>query len=417
MSIEAEMSVLGGAILDLQCAHDAADALAPEMFFHDHTRKIFEKISDLYWAGKPIDSTVLMSEMPEEKVTLVKLAQYIPTLSHYGDYLRIVQDDWQLNNLDSSLFALSQSGGSLEDKLGDLEALVSKHKELSGNRTKDGITSFAEAAQEFQMWLRERQEENPKSGYASLDRATGGFMTGSVFVIAARPGCGKTDFAVNLALRMAKQEKRVLYFSMEMTNVQLMQRVASHLLKINSQRVRDRILSDDEMKKVEWALSQFESKQRLSFVQEPRVSVKRVRHYIDLWKPDVVIVDHIGLMDRPKARDQYRAIGEISNELKQIALEKKISLIELVQMNRAIESRASKVPTLADLRESGDLEQDADYVGFLVPENMSEKTLVGDESADIVLYLQKNRHGRPGNFRYRWQPQYHRFAEVETRYG
>ncbi len=417
MSVEAEMSVLGGAILDQQCAHAAVDALAPEMFSHDHTRKIFEKISDLYWAGKPIDTTVLISEMPEEKVTLVKLAQYIPTLSHFGDYLCIVQGDWQIAKLENSLFALSQSGGNLDEKLGELEALLAKHKELSSNRTNDNISSFAEAAQEFQAWLRERQEDTPKSGYESLDRATGGFMAGSVFVIGARPGCGKTDFAVNLALRMGKQGKKVLYFSMEMTNIQLMQRVASHLLKINSQRVRDRILSDKEIEKVDWALKQFENREKLSFVQEPRVSVKRIRHYIDLWKPDAVIIDHIGLMERPKVRDQYRAIGEISNELKQIALEKKISLIELVQMNRAIESRANKIPTLADLRESGDVEQDADYVGFLVPENMQEKNLIGDESADIVLYLQKNRHGRPGNFRYRWQPQYHRFSEVETRYG
>lgn len=417
MSVEAEMSVLGGAILDQECARQAVDALTTEMFAHDHTRRIFGKITDLYWAGKSIDSTVLISEMPEEKVTIVKLAQYVPTLAHYGDYLRIVQEDWQIGNLENSLFAISQPGGSLEDKLQALEEVVTKNRKLSANRVNEGITSFAEAAREFQQWLLEKQEDLPKSGFRDMDSLTGGFLTGSVFILAARPGCGKTDFALNLALRMGKQGRRVIYFSMEMTRLQLMQRVASHLLKINSKRIRDRSLTEKEIAQISQVLNAFESQERIGIVEEPRISVTRIRHYIDLWKPDVVMIDHVGLMERSKAQNQYRAIGEISNALKQLALEKKLSIIELVQMNRQIEGRGSREPNLSDLRESGDFEQDGDYIGFLVPEDLQGKRLLGDDSALSQLHLKKNRHGSMGVLRFSWQPQYHRFTEVETRYG
>ena len=243
------------------------------------------------------------------------------------------------------------------------------------------------------------------------------FMRSTVFALAARPGSGKTDFALNLALRMGKRGAKVLYFSMEMTNLQLMQRAASSLLRINGERIRDKDLTEEELRGMEKVLQNFANAGRISFVQEPRISVKRVRHFVDLWKPDVVFVDHLGLMARPAYKDAFKALGEVSNQLKQLALEKKIALVELVQMNRQIESRASKKPSLTDLRESGDIEQDCDYVGFLIPEDLKGKNLSGDAWADVELYLEKNRHGRPGIFQYRWQPQYHSFSEVETRYG
>lgn len=250
-----------------------------------------------------------------------------------------------------------------------------------------------------------------------MDSAMGGFMRGAVAVIAGRPGGGKTDFAINLAMRMGRRGATVLYFSMEMTNVQLMQRVASFLLGVDSTRVRDRELSPQERDTVKNLLDTFSKAGKLHFVQEPRVSVKRIRHYIELVHPDVVVIDHLGLMDRPRIENQYKALGMVSNSLKQLALDKNLCVMELVQMNRQIEGRQSKKPSLTDLRESGDIEQDADYVGFLLPQDLKDMDLTGDMAAECKLYLEKNRHGRPGVFEFAWQPQYHRFQEMERRYG
>ena len=222
--------------------------------------------------------------------------------------------------------------------------------------------------------------------------------------------------AINLAMRMGRRGARVLYFSMEMTNVQLMQRVASSLVGIDSTKVRDKALTDAENAEVEKLLEAFAKADKIHFVQEPRVSVKRIRHYIELVHPDVVVIDHLGLMDRPRIENQNKALGMVSNSLKQLALDRNICVVELVQMNRQIEGRASKKPSLTDLRESGDIEQDADYVMFLLPEDLKDMELEGNASAMSTMYLEKNRHGRPGVFQFSWQPQFHRFSEIDRRY-
>lgn len=418
MSWEAEMSVLGGMILDRECANLAADALAPEMFQDDDLGKIFGKALDLYWAGKPIDGVLLTQELPELSGLIIRAAEFVPKLDHFSEYVKIVQDEWQWGNIERKFQDLELSTASLEEKVGQLRELVDGQERILGARQEKGLASFSEASGEFLAWLEaSSQADTFPTGYSTLDSAMGGFMRGAVAVIAGRPGGGKTDFAINLAMRMGRRGATVLYFSMEMTNVQLMQRVASFLLGVDSTRVRDRELSPQERDTVKNLLDTFSKAGKLHFVQEPRVSVKRIRHYIELVHPDVVVIDHLGLMDRPRIENQYKALGMVSNSLKQLALDKNLCVMELVQMNRQIEGRATKKPSLTDLRESGDIEQDADYVGFLLPQDLKDMDLAGDMAAECKLYLEKNRHGRPGVFEFAWQPQYHRFQEMERRYG
>lgn len=418
MSWEAEMSVLGGMMLDCECANLAADALAPEMFQDDDLGKIFGKALDLYWAGKPIDGVLLTQELPELSGLIIRAAEFVPKLDHFSEYVKIVQDEWQWGNIERKFQDLELSTASLEEKVGQLRELVDGQERILGARQEKGLASFSEASGEFLTWLESSaQKDTFPTGYSTLDSAMGGFMRGAVAVIAGRPGGGKTDFAINLAMRMGRRGATVLYFSMEMTNVQLMQRVASFLLGVDSTRVRDRELSPQERDTVKNLLDTFSKAGKLHFVQEPRVSVKRIRHYIELVHPDVVVIDHLGLMDRPRIENQYKALGMVSNSLKQLALDKNLCVMELVQMNRQIEGRQSKKPSLTDLRESGDIEQDADYVGFLLPQDLKDMDLTGDMAAECKLYLEKNRHGRPGVFEFAWQPQYHRFQEMERRYG
>lgn len=415
--IYTEQCVLGGAIIEPACAQIAVDALSAEMFSEGLDRDVFSVMTDLYWSGRPIDPVTLVQKLPDYKVGITQLAQLVPSLAHYEEYVRILQKQWLDLEINRELSKMSVSGESADELIPRMQELIAKHQSLVQALNDKDLATFAEAVQEFLEWLNEREEEPPRSGFPELDRATGGFLPGSVFVIAARPGGGKTDYALNLALRLGKQKSKVLYFSMEMTNIQIMQRVASNLLKISGERVRDRTLTEEERGDVERTMEAFSRRNLIDFVQLPHVGIKHVRHYVDLEKPDVVIVDHIGLMQRPNIKDQYRALGMISNHLKQLALEKGISIIELVQMNRQIENRGNKIPTLADLRESGDIEQDADFVGFLTHEDSQQPLRGADESMEVILHLQKNRHGKQGRFRYRWQPQYHGFSEVETRYG
>ena len=417
MSYEAELAVIGGMTLDAECAMVAAEALSKEMFTTPELAKVFEKAEDHYWKGEPVDGVILAKEFPEYTPLLVKAAEFLPRLAHFQEYVKIVQDEWQWGQIEKCFEFLELSSGDLESKVGKLRELVDEQERILSMREEKGLASFSEAAKAFLAWLKQRgRVESFLCGYSGLDGALGGLLRGSVAVLAGRPGGGKTDFGLNLAMRMSRRGAGVLYFSMEMPALQLMQRVASSLAGIDSVKIRDKNLTEQEEKDIENILGVFEKSGKLHIVQESQVGIKRIRHYLELVHPDVVVIDHIGLMARPKADNPFKALGLLSNALKQLALEKKICILELVQMNRQIETRASKKPSLTDLRESGDLEQDADYVMFLIPEDLKDIDLTGDETAESTLYLEKNRHGRPGVFKFAWQPQYHRFAEYDRRY-
>ena len=415
MSVEAEMSVIGCMILDGECAKQAVDGLATEMFCNTKTKRIFSAAQELYWENKPVDVVTLVDKLPDDKVDIVRLAEFVPSTANFPQYMRIVWEDWRQRMIlqaaeDVYTGALNRTA---EESVELLRQIVKKQEAVAKAEQEEG-KSFLDAAEELLKWLQDTfLSDSVKSGYYQLDSMTGGFLRKSVTALCARSGGGKTDYAVNLALGMMRKGYRILYFSMEMPAVQLMQRVASKLLHVDGARIRDRNLTAEELKMLESVLMMVEESGKLYFIEEPRVSLRAVRHYIDLHKPDAVVIDHIGLMERPAMRDQYKALGLVSNGLKQLALEKNIAVLELSQMNRQIESRSVKIPTLADIRESGDIEQDADYILFVQPEDLTQKVLSGNAWADVTLYLLKNRHGRPGKLEYHWQPQYHTFLEVD----
>lgn len=415
MSVEAEMSVIGCMILDPECAKQAVDGLSADMFSHAKTKRIFLAAQELYWENKPVDIVTLIDKLPDDKVDIVRLAEFMPSMANFPQYMRIVREDWRQRTIlqateDVYTGALNRTA---EESVELLRQIVKKQETVARAEQEEG-KSFLDAAEELLHWLKDASQPNTvKSGYYQLDSLTGGFLRKSVTALCARSGGGKTDYAVNLALGMVRKGYRILYFSMEMPAVQLMQRVASRLLHVDGARIRDRNLTEEELGMLESVLMMVEESGKLHFIEEPKVSLHTVRHYIDLHKPDAVIIDHIGLMERPAMRDQYKALGLVSNGLKQLALEKNIAVLELSQMNRQIETRAVKIPTLADIRESGDIEQDADYILCVQPEDLTQKALSGDAWADVALYLLKNRHGRPGKLEYHWQPQYHTFLEVD----
>lgn len=416
MNSFAEECVLGAAMLDNHDAMLVVDALTPEMFGNAFHRAIYQAIADLYWAGEAIDPVTLLKRFPDQREYLVRLAETASVNRHLGDYIRVMQEEWQDGLLDDSLVQVQAGGGDVTRKLDRLEEVLAQHRQLLAGRGDGGATSFTEAFGAFTKWLKERGQARP-TGFGGLDRLTGGLLPGAVFTIAARPGGGKTDFALNLAMKAAASGARVLYFSMEMTNLQLMQRVASKLLCINSARIRDRSLTQDEERSLDRVMESVRKMERLLFFEKARVSLGEVRRQAELWKPELVVIDHIGLMERPNARDQYKALGMVSNGLKQLALDQKLTILQLAQMNRQVEARKGGKPCLSDLRESGDLEQDSDFVGFLMPQFVPGQKLYGDDFVDVFMYIDKNRHDGQGQLQFKWQPQYHTYTEVEMRYG
>lgn len=418
MSVESEMAVLGCVVLDGEFIKDVANALTPEMFTHDTTRRVFEAMVAQYRANGPVDGVTLVERLPDEKKILLQLAGYVPTTRHRFDYVKIVRDAWRRRCICTAAAEIAADAPicTAQESVERLRNLVAEQDALTRAEGDSGV-SFAQAVDHFLQWMNAPKGAPAQSGYGALDRATGGFLPGTVTVLSARSGGGKTDFALNLALHLARRKKKVLYCSMEMPDEQLMQRVASQLMHIDGTRIRDRLLSDEEKGDIERVLCQFRESTRIQFCVEPRLSVDRVRQCIELYQPDILFIDHIGLMERPSMRDAYRALGWVSNQLKQISLDTGLPIVELAQMNRQSDGRRDKRPRLADLRETGDLEQDADYVLFLWRDGeQPQGRLSGEAWTDIHLTLAKNRNGRTGDFRFHWQPQYHTFMEVESKY-
>ncbi|MEG1427453.1 MAG: DnaB-like helicase C-terminal domain-containing protein, partial [Oscillospiraceae bacterium] len=290
----------------------------------------------------------------------------------------------------------------------ELAALLSSSPLGSGAELT--TVSFSQSVSALAEWMGgEEKNDRVELGFRGLNDSIGGILKNGVFVLSGRSGHGKTDFALNMALQMAKRGNRVLYFSMEMSAVQVAERYVANITRLDKGRIHKKLLSPEEMVLVEDAKDWLGSGW-LHTVEEARISTGKIRRYIEEYHPDVIFVDHLGLMERGTSRDPYRALGEVTNELKVIALEKKVAIVELVQMNRQIEGRQEKIPNLSDLRESGDIEQDADYVAFLVRSGEA-CSLSGGGWMDVRLFLEKNRHGPMGNFAFHWQPQYSRYVE------
>lgn len=417
MSVYNEQAVLGSAILDQEDAALAVDGLSPEMFGDVRLREMFAAITDMYWNREPLDTAAMLQRFPEQREFLVQLAKTAGLMGPARDHIRAMQEEWQEAQLEEDLNRVREAPASLPRRIDSLSEVLAKHRELIACRSTDEVTSFSQAFSRFAQWLEEQDSPAPRTGFSRLDQITGGFLPGAVYTIAGRPGSGKTDFALNLAMQAVRSGARVLYFTLEMTNNQLMRRMTSRLLKINSVRVRDRTLTQEERRSVQSLLPRIQRMDTLSFLETPQISVSEVERYVDLGKPDIVVIDHIGLMKRPEARSDYRALGMVSNRLKALALDKKITVVQLCQMNRQIESRKGGRPTLSDLRESGDLEQDSDVVAFLVPEALDGRIIAGEDSISVALDFQKVREGGQARINFRWQPQYHEYTEVEERFG
>lgn len=418
MSELAEENLLGALVLEPGQIGGAVNALSEEMFTSPERRAVFHALVDMYWGKEPVDAVTLVHKLPDLSGYIMRLAESTLTTSHSDEYIRIVQDDWQLSNLQKSLERIMLACGGAGDMVERLENLCAEHRKMLEGRKTDGVYSFAEVFEKFRTWLNSEEDRPRHTGFQGLDSFTGGCREGTMLTLAGRPGCGKSDYALNLALRMAKRGIRVIYFTKEISDVDLMRRVVSHLLKINSSRIRDKRLTQEEEAAVDQLTEAISKWEKLKFAYKEEISVGSIRQAVQRYRPGVVIVDHIGLLERPQAANSYREIGILSNRLKQLALAEKICVVALSQMNRQVENRAGGEPNLSDLRESGDLEQDSDFVAFLQPQVVKGRRLSGEDSMDSFLVVKKARDGQmEGRVLYHWQPHYHRFVEVEDRYG
>jgi replicative DNA helicase len=413
-NVEAERSILGAILLDNHSFNEAAEHLKAEDFSLDSHRRIYSRMVELADSSRPIDLITLAEELDRRKELeaigevgyLSSLLDGVPDRPSIEHYIKIVRDKALLRGLihaaNGAIARASEQADPAEEILNDAEAAIFQ---LSEKRIGRGFMGVQDIVKESfgsvdALLQRGQRITGLETHYADLDEKTSGLQPSDLIIIAARPSMGKTALALNIAENVAIMDQKVVaVFSLEMSREALLQRLICSLARVDSHRFRTGSLWKDDMQKVVHALEQlvnapvFIDDTPGIALSEMRAKARRLMQ--SQGRLDLIIVDYLQLMSGGSRRYENRTqeVSAISRGLKGLAKELSVPLIALSQLSRAPESRGSTDhrPQLADLRESGSIEQDADVVGFIFREEVykpDDPELEG--IAELIIRKQRN---------------------------
>jgi len=431
-SLEAEQSVLGGLMLSATAWDQVADKITQADFYREDHRLIFQAINDLHEASRPCDA-VTVSEWFESHGKadhvdggnyISQLANNTPSAANVGAYADIVREKSILRNLidvgaQITSSAFSSDGRESKTLLEEAEKLVFAIAER-GARSESGLVSVQEMLKEAMTKIEELSAFEGEitgipSGFAGFDQLTAGLQPSDLIIVAGRPAMGKTTFAMNIAEHAAvKHGKSVAVFSMEMASLQLVMRLFSSMGQIEQNKLRTGSLDDSDWPKLTSAMNLLH-KSKIFIDDTPALSpgelrarARRLKRRHDI---DLLVVDYMQLMAVPDSRENRATeIAEISRSLKTIAKELNIPVVALSQLNRALEQRPNKRPVMADLRESGAIEQDADLIVFIYRDEVYNPETSEKGKAEIIIG--KHRNGSTGTVHLAWQGPWLRFVNL-----
>ncbi|MDR0500252.1 MAG: replicative DNA helicase [Coriobacteriales bacterium] len=414
-NLDAERAVLAAMILDKEIVEDVLVCITCEAFYRDSHQKIFSAMFEMSKAGTPIDQLTLADKLEAlgqleqvgGKPYILELANNSYALANWASHVQIVKNDALLRALTEAAVKIGALGYSKTD---DADNAIEQAERLLFNvtdrRVASSFTKISESLSELQKTLEEMQKNKSKmqgvpTGFKDLDNLLAGMRAGDLIILAARPGVGKTSLALNIAINAAKRDTAVAFFSLEMPAQQLTQRVLASEANVESSRLRTGFLQPSDWKDI-IAASEILHDTDFSIDDSPSLTIMELRTKArrQLRNAErgkgLVVVDYLQLMSSSgAAKDRHLEVGEISRGLKILAKELEVPVMALSQLNRSVESRGNKRPQLADLRESGSIEQDADVVMFidrsLSEEEASSSTRPAEGVANLIIG--KNRNG------------------------
>ncbi len=431
-NLEAERSVLGSILLDNEPLHDIVIFLRAEDFYRDAHQLIFAAIRDLYDANKAIDAVTLAEELKKRKQfdsvggheILTEIVESVPTAANAVYYASIVKEKATNRQLIESATEIIRDGYSNQFTSQELlEAAEHKVYSIAEDQVRGETLSLKDIVKDSMDLIMARAETGGRavtgvsSGLLDLDNLTTGFHPGQLIILAARPSMGKTALALNITESAGiKANVPVLFISLEMGKLEIGDRMLCARSRIDGQKLRTGSLSHEDLTKLGKAYSELASNQNVFIDDTPTrnmlqitASARRMKRRNQIG---LVLVDYIQLIDSEDSRDsRQEQIAKISRRLKAMARALKIPVIALSQLNRAVETREDKRPRMADLRESGAIEQDADIVLLLHRPDYYEPS---DQPGIAVLDVAKNRNGATGNFKLAFIKKFARFEDLTT---
>ncbi len=419
-NIEAEMSVLGVAFLNPSMMEKIIENISEEMFYQEANKKIFIALKELYRNNTPIDITTVKNELDKQKNLnaiggieyLTDVIESVVTSANLEYYINIVKEKYTRRNLiDTATDIITNSYNEEEDLNKLLDNSEKKFLNVIRTREVSEFKPITVALRQAQENL-ERIAQNKNAitglstGFIDLDKATAGLHEGELIIIAARPGMGKTAFALNLASNAATTTKKAIaIFNLEMSAEQLVNRMISAVGQIEGDKLKTGMLNHNDWKRYNEAMSELSETNIYieddASVTAPEIRAKCRRLAANKEGLGLVIIDYLQLVTTGgRVESRQVEVSEISRAFKTMAMELKVPVIALAQLSRNAERRESNQPRLADLRESGSIEQDADLVLFINRQDYFEnKTAENKETivpTDIIIA--KHRRGSTGLF-------------------
>ena len=431
--LDAEQSVLGSILIDSRCITDVIGVVQPEDFYLQQNREIFEVIYSMFNLAQAIDPVTVLDKMREAGVYhdnsrdyIMQLMEITPTAANAVRYANIVREKAMLRSLSQAGVDITEM---VQEQVGTpAEMLESAEKKIyalrKGDR-RDSLEHIGTILHKVYDRLNELAQSDSaipglSTGLRDLDRKINGLNKGNLLLVAARPAMGKTSFALNICLNVAKKYKKtVAFFSLEMSREELAMRLLSSESFVDSQKMATGKLTEEEWVKIGMASSAL-SQTDIRVDDNGGITVAEMNAKCRrLDNLGLVIIDYLQLMQGSgygKGNDnRVQVVSDISRSLKIMAKELNVPVICLSQLNRAAEGRSDKRPVLSDLRESGSIEQDADSVMMLYRDDYYNPNTEEKNIAECIVA--KNRHGETGTVKLQWIPQYQTFADREWKHA
>ena len=432
-SLEAEQSVLGSILIDSRCINDVIGIVKPEDFYLQQNREIYEAIYTMFNFSQTIDPVTVLDKLRElgyyqekSRDYILQLMEITPTAVNAARYANIVREKAMLRGLATAAQEITETVytqvGTPAEMLEAAEKKIYALRKGERGDSLEHIGTVLHKVFDRLTGLAQADSAIPRlsTGLRDLDTKINGLNKSDLLLIAARPAMGKTSFALNIGLNVAKKYRQtVAFFSLEMSREQLAMRLLSGESFVDSQKMATGKLSEDEWAKLCMASAAL-SQTDIRVDDNPSITVAEMNAKLRrLDNLGLVIIDYLQLMNGSgygKSSDnRVNVVSDISRSLKIMAKELNVPVICLSQLSRGPEGRTDKRPMLSDLRESGAIEQDADEVLFLYRDDYynpdSEEKNVGE------CIVSKNRHGEVGTVKLQWLPQYTTFADREWKHA
>ncbi len=438
---EAEKAVLGAIFIDPAAIADASAEVQPDDFYKRANQLVFQAMLDLSDREDAIDPLTLQDELTKKNqlddiggiAYVSELAMATPTAAHVTYYAKIVHRKALLRRLISASQKIITNAMQDSDDVTDiLDNAESEIMNVSSENNANGFRNIKDIVNSTIDEINNIPEDGNMvtglpTGFVELDKMTTGFHDDELIIVAARPGVGKTSFALNVAQYVGLHtDKTVAMFSLEMSGEQLVQRMLASEGLINSQHLRTGQLDEDEWPKLVTASGSLATA-NIYIDDTPGIKMSQIRAQSRRLAKEkgnlgLIVIDYLQLIEGPHSESRQQEVSAISRQLKKLAKELHVPVIALSQLSRSVEQRQDKRPVLSDIRESGSIEQDADIVSFLYRDDYyrdeeegeeNKEVSAEDDNGEVEVIIEKNRSGSRGTVKLMFSKPYNRFSNLD----